>query len=324
MQSMRANGQPVSASWLQSPDEGDRLALLEYTRGVLYSLSFSRENDTDKSRAVHVGRIRSAFGNLGAPTLYRLGLRLVHLLREVEPLFGGYWLLTPFRVIEIESHYAFVGSMPSVLERLGDMRYEGMGRYITQEAASRFPRQNISSWMGLPPTSTAQQVASFVSSHHNLAAPTIHPQDVEFFKAVGDGAHGRRFVWTQQPYAILPEERIALCRHKQAGIYRYFSGELRRGAVVEEAPIDQSITRLMFALGNDKGFPVPVTTLQHEACTQITVSERLPIEEYRLALLLAADISRLGNATSYSVETSRAPALLKQLSDLGCSLEISN
>jgi hypothetical protein len=80
----------------------------------------------------------------------------------------------------------------------------------------------------------------------------------------------------------------------------------------------------MFALGKESGFPVPVRTLQHGECTQIEVLERLPIEEYRLALLLAADISRRGNATSYFVATSRAPALLKQLIDLGCSLEISN
>ncbi len=321
---MQVNGQPVSASWLQSPNERNRLALLEYTRGVLYSLSFSRGNNTEKGRAIHVGHIRSAFCNLGAPALYRLGLRLLHLLREVEPLFGGYWLLTPFRVVEIGSHYVFVGSVPSVSGRLGAIRYEGMGRCISEEVASRFPRQNISSWMGLPPTSIAQQVTSFISTHHKQAAPTIHSQGIEFFKVVENGVHGRRFVWTQQPHAILSEERIALCRHKQAGICRYFSGDLRDGIVVAEAPIDQVMTRLMFALANVRGFPVPVKTLSHGASTQIKVSERLPIEEYRLALLLAADISRLGSATSYSVGTSLAPALLNQLSDLGCSLEISN
>jgi hypothetical protein len=321
---MGVTGEPVSASWLQAPNERDRLALLEYTRGVLYSLSFSREDDIEKGRAIHVGRIRSAFCNLGAPTLYRLGLRLLHLLREVEPLFGGYWLLTPFRVVEIESHFVFVGSVPSVSGLLGDMRHDGMARYITQEVASRFPRQNINSWMGLHPTTTAQQISRLVSTHRKLVAPTIHSQDVEFFKAVGNSVYGRRFVWTQQPHAILSDEKIALCRHKQTGIYRYFSGELRSGVVVGEAPIEQSIARLMFALGNHRGFPVPAAALQHGECTKIRISERLPIEEYRLALLLAADISRLGNATSYTVETSLAPALFKQLSDLGCSLETSN
>ena len=321
---MGVNGELVSASWLQAPNERDRFALLEYTRGVLYSLSSSRENDLEKGRAIHIGRIRNAFSNLGAPTLYRLGLRLLHLLREVEPLFGGYWLLTPFRVLEIESHFAFAGSIPSVSGLLGEVRHEGMARYITQEVASRFPRQSINSWMGLQPTTTAQQILRLVSSHRKLAAPTIHAQNIEFFKAVGNGVHGRRFVWTQQPHAVLPDEKIALCRHKQTGIYRYFSGELRRGIVVGEAPIDQSISRLMFALGNHGGFPVPAVAVQHGEHTKLRISERLPIEEYRLALLLAADISRQGNATSYTVKTSLAPALLKQLSDLGCSLEISN
>jgi hypothetical protein len=201
---MRVNGQPVSVSWLQSPDERDRLALLEYTRGVLYSLSFSQENNVYKGRPIHVGRIRSAFCNLGAPTLYRLGLRLLHLLREVEPLFGGYWLLSPFRVVEIESDHAFVGSVPSVSGRLGEVRHEGMGRYITQEVASQFPRQTTSGWMGLPAaSSSAQQVASFISTHNKLAAATIHAQDIEFFQVVGKGAYGRRFIWAKEPRAIL-------------------------------------------------------------------------------------------------------------------------
>lgn len=88
-QSMEAIGQPVSTTWLQSPDESDRSALLEYTRGVLYSSAFSRESDTQVSRAIHVSRIHSTFASLGAPSLYRLGLKLLYLFREVEPLFGG-------------------------------------------------------------------------------------------------------------------------------------------------------------------------------------------------------------------------------------------
>lgn len=320
---MRGIEQPVSESWIQSPDERDRLALLEYTRGVLYSLSFSRENEA-KGRAIHVGRVRSAFCNLGAPSLYRLGLKMLHLLGEVEPLFGGYWMLPPFRVIGIGSHSVFVGSVPSVSGRLGDIQFEGMGRYVSPEVACRFPRQNIGSWMGLTSTSSAQQVAKFISTHKKLAAHTINSEDIEFFKLIGNSVHGRRFVWTQQPHAILPDDQIAICRHKQAGISRYFSGEVRREMVVAEAPIEQSIPRLMFALGDDRGLPVHVTTQQNGEFTHIRVSERLPIEEYRLALLLAANISRFGNATSYLVKTSLAPVLLEKLSDLGCSLGISN
>lgn len=321
---MEVNPQPVTTMWLQSPNESDRLALLEYTRGVLYSLSYSTGEGAEKGRAIHVGRIRSAFCNLGVPTLYRLGLRLLHLLREAEPLFGGYWLLAPFRVLQIESQFAFVGSVPSVSGRLGNIQFKGLGRYVSQEVASRYPRQTTSGWMGPLCSSSAQRIANFTSTHNKLAAPTIHAQNTEFFKVDGNGVHPRRFVWTSQPHAILSEEHIALCRHKQAAKYRYFSAEVRRGIVVAEAPIDQSITRLMFALANHRGSPVPATAFQRGEDIQIVVSERLPIEEYRLALLLASHISRRGNATSYSVETSLAPALLKQLSQLGCTLGIPN
>lgn len=178
--------------------------------------------------------------------------------------------------------------------------------------------------MGLPTTSSAQQVADFISTHNKLAAQTIHSEGTEFFKVIGNSLHGGRFGWTQQPHAILPDHKIAICRHKQAGIYRYFSGEIRRETVIAEAPIEQVLPRLMFALGKDLSIPVQVTTQQNGEFIQIRVSERLPTEEYRLALLLAANISRFGNATSYSVKTSLAPALLENLSYLGCSLRISN
>jgi hypothetical protein len=79
----------------------------------------------------------------------------------------------------------------------------------------------------------------------------------------------------------------------------------------------------MFALANFTSSPVSVKIHQRPANTEIIVSERLPIEEYRLALLLAGHVSRLGNATSYCLDTSLAPAFLKQLSTLGCSLEIA-
>lgn len=321
---MQLNGQTVTTSWLQSPDARDRPALLEYTRGVLYSLTFSSEGNNTKGWPIHSARIRNAFSNLGAPTLYRLGLKLLQLLREVEPLFGGYWLLSPLRVIKIESHYIFVGAVPSTLGRLGDVRHEGLARFLSEEAASRFPRQTINGWAGLLVAPVAEQVASFVSAHRQQAEPTLHARDIEFFKVVGNDVRGRRFVWTQQPHAIVGAERIALCRQKRAGIYRYFSADLRDQTVFAEAPIDQSLARLMFALANFTGFPVSVKVRQQVVRTNITVSERLPIEEYRLALLLAANVSRLGSATSYSIETSLAPALLKRLSSLGCFLEISN
>ncbi len=319
---MEAIGQPVSTTWLQSPDESDRSALLEYTRGVLYSSAFSRESDTQVSRAIHVSRIHSTFASLGAPSLYRLGLKLLYLFREVEPLFGGYWLLTPYRVIDLESHYAFIGAVPSVSGKLGDVQYAGLGRFVSEDVASRFPRQDLTGWMGLYEASIEGQIKGFVSSHHQQAAAALQADDIEYFKVLGDGRHGRRFAWSQQPHAILASERIALCRQKHVGGYRYFSGELRNGTLTTEAPVMQPLTRMMFVLAQSVGLPVVVRVRQEGTHTLFNVSERLPTEGYRLALLLANDVSRQGYTTTYSVESSLAPALNAQLSALGCSLEI--
>lgn len=255
--------------------------------------------------------------------LYRLGLRLVHLLREVEPLFGGHWLLTPFRVIEIEEHHAFIGAIPSVSGRLEDVHHEGLGRFISPLVASRFPTQSLNGWMDLPDMSISSQMSALALAHRQNAAPTIHSDDIEFFKVITAGAHGRRFAWTSEPNACLPAERIALCRQKRTGVVRFFSAELRNGRVATEANVSQGIARLMFASASRSGFPVPVTVRQQGEMTHIAVPERLPTEEYRLAIMLAVEVRRRGNATSFVVERSKAPILLKHLTSLGCSVEIS-
>lgn len=320
---MQAIRSPVSATWLQSPDESDRLAVLEYTRGVLYGAAFFKEDGGTKNRAIHVSRIQNAFSNLGAPMLYRLGLRLLHLFREVEPLFGGYWVLTPYRVIGIETHYAFIGSVPTVLGKLGEIRPNGLGRFVSDDIASQFPHQELTGWMGSLASSIEMQVKDFVSSHHQQAAPALQADGIEYFNVLSAGKHGRRFTWGQQPHAVLALEKIALCRQKHLGAYRYFSGELRAGTLRTEAPIVHPLARIMFALANHIGLPVVVRVRQEGSTTLTTVTERLPSEAYRLALLLAANVSRQGYTTTYSIESSLAPALHRQLVSLGCSLEVS-
>lgn len=319
---MQASGQPVSISWLQSPDARDRNALLEYTRGVLYSLAFAKHGDTFESRAIHAGRIRSVFNILGAPELYRVGLTLLHVLREVEPLFGGYWLLTPFRVVEIESLHAFVGSLPSTSGKLGDVQHKGLGRFISADVANKFPRQAVSGWMGLPQAPIATLVAEFISNHRQLAAPTIHAQDIEYFKVIGKDSRGTKFIWSQQPNTILPTHRVALCRQKRGGMIRHFSGELRAGRLTAEAPLSLPLLRLMFALANSTGLPMHIVVRKQGPYTSFRIPERLPAEERRLALMLAKEVLRQGGATSYSLESHLAPPLFKQLSELGCAMEL--
>ncbi len=238
--------QSLPLEWLQAPVEYDRVSLLEFVRGILYSLSAS---NAKHSREVHVARIRSAFDTLGVPALYRVGLRLLTLLREAEPLSGGYWLPSPFRVVEIEDQCIFIGSVPTALGFLGNIENDGLCRLLTPGVAAQFPRQSIDSWMGIHLTDSTSIVAAFYQEHTLRAIPTTIPAELEYLGfVVGSHRVGRRYAWSSNPVPVHPDHQVAICRQKHTGVYRYFSAELRSGKVVSEATIRQSIPRLMFAL----------------------------------------------------------------------------
>jgi hypothetical protein len=308
----------IQRSWLAAPNEQDRRALLEYTRGVLYSLSFDREG---QARPVHVSRIRNAFEDLGVPSLYRVGLQLLRLLREAESLFGGYWLLAPFRVVLAKSGQIFIGAVPSASGHLGPVSEKGLARLITDETAARFPRQSIEGWMGGPVSSSAQYVREFVSAHQQHAAPAIDSPEIEYLHLIVRGVAARRALWSRTPFALLFNEQIGICRLADHGIYRYFSADIRRSTVNAEMTLQHSLPRLVFAIAKLNGNPFRVDIRESGSTHLIRVSERLPNEEFRLALLLANEINRQGVTTEYGIESELAPMLLDKLEDMGCQLE---
>lgn len=319
MHAIQSYHQSVPLAWLQAPGEHDRASLLEFARGTLYSLWASKHGG---DKEVHVTRIRSAFAKLGVPALHRVGLKLLALLREAEPIFGGYWLPTPFRVVEIEGWPAFVGAVPLALGYLGNTKNEGLCRLLSADMAAGFPRQSIESWMGIPPTESASLVDSFFREHLGKAVPTEIPVELEYLSiVVGGPGFGRRFAWELRPRPVLAGHQVAICRQTHAGVQRYFSAGLRSGHVVTEAAIDQSIPRLLFALASHAGMPVVAKVRHGHEATEVTVAERLPVEEYRLALLLAMRIVRNGNCSTYYLAPQLAPALVKRLVGLGCLVE---
>lgn len=318
MQGMEGYSQSISLDWLKAPVEHDRPSLLEFARGALYSLSASSDG---RFKEVHASRIRNQFERLGAPNLYRVGLRLLELLREAESLLGGYWLAAPFRVVEIEGQPVFVGAVPAALGHFGNVVNQGLCRVLPPNAAARFPRQDIDSWMGSPPADVASLVASFVRVHTKKALPTVCPAEIEFLDfAVIGAAVGRRYVWAPRPTSVLSDHRIAICRQMHGGAYRYFSADIRSGRVIAEAVIEQSIPRLLFAIASHAAKPVPIR-IRNGSSTEVTIAERLPIEEYRLALLLSREIVRHGSSSTFHLIPQLAPALIKRLTGLGCVLE---
>ena len=316
--SPKGNGYHLPLTWLQEPNEHDKVALLECARGVLYSLS---AGDDGRIKEVHVSRIRGAFESLGNASLYRVALKLLSLFREVEALSGGYWLPAPYRVIEMEGRNAFIGATPSVHGLLGEVTCEGLGRFVSEAVAARFPKQTIESWMGLSLQPTAL-INTFLKSHQSNVTPTLNLANIEYLKLTADPRQiGRRFFWVKKPNAVLASGQVSICRIKNNGFYRYFSSSLTPGEMNTEAKIEQSLPRLMYAIARFSGPPVVVGVKHLKLLVEVTVPERLPLEEYRVALLLSQSMRREGHRTTYLLAPNSAPTFIDSLVRLGCELE---
>lgn len=314
--------QSLPLTWLQNPCDKNRKALLEFSRGTLYSLSDSGDG---RGGEVHVNRIHHAFGRLGSANLYRVGFRLLKLLREAESLPGGYWIPTPFRVIEIGDSPIFIGALPTALGYLNEHENEGLCRVLTPEAANEFPLQTLDSWMGMVASDLASIVADFIQRHRAQAKPINHQADSEYLSFTPTLPrsinNSKRFHWGRHPVAAIREE-IAVCRQWQFGFYRYFSADIRSGRIVSEASLDGSLARLLFALAHYSGRAVAVSVCKKTESVEFAISEQLPVEEYRLALLLSRQIHRHGRCSIFQLAHQFAPVLTDRLKDLGCVMEI--
>jgi hypothetical protein len=320
MQGTRDYNQLLSLDWLRLPNEQDRRSLLEFTRGALFSLTAGGDSSPGP---LHALRVRRLFARLGTPDLCEKGLKLLALLREAEPLFGGFWLPTPFRVVEIENIPVFIGAVPSVHSLLDNARHVGLSRILTSEVARQFPRQSIETWMGIAGAGREAIVASFVKQHSSSAVAATSMANIEFLSVSAGTARTRRqFIWGELAAATLVSEKIAVCRQLCGGQYRYFSVGIRAGRVDSEASISNSFLRLLFGIAHQNGTPITATVQSGPEITAVSIAERLPIEEYRLALLVSTEIGRNAYATTFVLPTYFAATFLGQLVKLGCNTEI--
>jgi hypothetical protein len=316
--------QSLPLAWLQAPTEKNRAALLEFSRGTLYSLSNSSRLNGGE---VHTSSFRHAFERLRSANLARVGLRLMKLLRETEPLPGGYWLPTPFRVLQLESDSIFIGAFPTALGHFEQETREGLYRRLAPEAASNLPHEDLDSWMGTTFSSPASQISNLIKCHQNAACPISEQNEIEFFYVAPSSSkrtdNARSFLWKARPSSTI-YNNIVLCRQRRFGFSRYFSSDLRFNRAISEAKIEQPPTRLMFAIAHELGSPVPVTITTSQGEIQISISEQLPTEEYRLALLLSHRIEYQGHRRTFHISPNLAITLIERLKTLGCFVEIAN
>jgi hypothetical protein len=199
---------------------------------------------------------------------------------------------------------------------------EGLGRFLMPDVASRFPHQSLDGWMGLAPQDPSTTVAAFMAGHIREEARTSNLTDVTCLNLISPGTTGRsRFQWSNRVVGVLGAGQIAICRQLRYGRNRYFSARLRKGSIATEAPIDAPIPRLLFAIAKEMGTPIRAVARPDEKFVEVTVGERLPIEEFRLALLVSREIVRAGQSTTYRISPKLAQAFCARLALLGCALE---
>ncbi|QGT82215.1 hypothetical protein [Pseudomonas coronafaciens] len=254
-----------------------------------------------------------------------MGFKLLKLFREAESLPGGYWIPTPFRIIEIGESLVFVGILPTALGFLTQRPSEGLCRILTPEAAKEFPREDLRSWMGGVSGNPKSEVVDFSESHRVRARPINHQDDIEYLSfnrmATVSAANSGQSAWSRRPVTVVDNE-IALCRQWKFGFYRYFSSDIRSGRNISEAVINQPVSRLLYALAHQAGSPIAFSVRYGTESVALRATEKLPAEEYRLALLLSRHVERQGRYTTFFVAYQFAPVLIESFKDLGCVMEI--
>jgi hypothetical protein len=164
-------------------------------------------------------------------------------------------------------------------------------------------------------------IDAFAENHITVAKPAIGSPEVEFLGFRSESRGPRIATWSKSALALLDRQRIAVCRQSDHGIPRYFSARIRGSTILDEAPLDRSIARLIYSSAAVSGTPVRVSVRKVGVDLELTVPERLPTPEYRLGLLSATDIRRFGRATAFQIEASIATTFLEKIRELGCELE---
>jgi hypothetical protein len=199
---------------------------------------------------------------------------------------------------------------------------EGLGRLLAPDVADRFPRQSLEGWMDVTFQDPHAIIAAFVAAHVHAEVRTSSLMDVMYLNLIPWRAGYSQFQWCTKAVGVLSARQIAICRQSYHGRVRYFSASLRKGGITTEAPIDIPISRLLFAIARHAGTPVRAITQSRPRGVEVMIGERLPIEEFRLALLVSREIVRTGRSTTFLLSPKLASVFCARLASLGCALEI--
>lgn len=292
---------------------------IEYARGSLCAASYVATNE---ARETHVAKLQNMFERAGLAETMVESLRTMQLLREAEPLGGGYWIPAPLRAVDLGSNYCLlVGPQPtSELQRhFSSVRRAGAGRVIDLVETPELPKQSQAAWRGSDGSDASVWAQSAVDSALKQLAPSLVVDSLEVF---GTRITGKRFepAWVQPGSGAACEWRgIGLFRAQTGATrYRNFFGKYEAGKEFLEGPAIRDLARLQFGFAALQHQPMTITITAVSGATSISLPLAPPRNVRRLLVALCdADPRSFGRVWTCR-EPVHLPVLLAAIQELTC------
>lgn len=296
---------------------------LEFARAAICATTFVAANTADET---HVTKLRLLFERAGLASSMKDALKTMKILREAEPLGGGYWAAAPLRVVELSPDcLLLVGPHPTAeLQRhfAGVLR-AGKGRVMNHVGTTALPRQSQAAWRGSDGNDARSWTQSTINSAMKTLAPSFVADNLQVFAIRQSGERGHEAVW-------LPAESDLACEWRGVGLfrarhstkyYRYFLGKYEAGREFLEGPQVSDAARFQFGLAALQHKPLATTITTISGTTSIALAVAPPPSIRRLLVALCTEHPRSFGRVWTCCAPNCLPVLLESLQELSCEIK---
>lgn len=272
---------------------------------------------------MHVTRLGNYFERAGIGSSMSDALETMHVLREAEPLGGGYWIPTPIRAVDLSRNICLlVAPHPTVELRrhFVGARRAGAGRVADVANVQALPRQSLNAWRGTEGQDARTWAAINVDEVLPQLAPSLMSEGLEVFGTrMGNGRFSEP-EWLQPGSAGICEWRgVRLFRTRMGATrYRYFFGKQDRGTTLMEGPAVRDALRLQFGLASLAGRTLVIRVRSVSNTTFVSLPMQAPVTVRRLLRALCDEEPRSAGRIWRCCVPELLPILMKELEELNC------
>jgi len=296
---------------------------LEFARGAICAVTFVA---ADTAGETHVSKLRLLFERAGLASSMKDVLKTMQILREAEPLGGGYWAAAPLRLVELSPDCLLLaGPHPtSELQRhfAGVVR-AGKGRVMSHVGATALPRQSQAAWRGSDGNDARSWTQSTINSAMKTLAPSFVTDDLQVFAVRQTGGRGYEAVWLPVGSNLACDWRgVGLFRARRSpAYYRYFLGKYEAGKEFLEGPQVFDAARFQFGLAALQHKPLAATITTISGTTSIVLAVAPPPSIRRLLVALCTEHPRSFGRVWTCCTPNCLSVLLESLQELSCEIK---